>query len=68
MQAPEPARRRGFVLDGRGEPGHNLTKLTTLGGDEPTIGDISILIDYLFIGGPYDPVYNPTGIQLPDCL
>jgi hypothetical protein len=43
------------------------------GGQEPTcdditIGDISILVDYLFISGPYDPTENPSGLTLPDCL
>jgi len=36
--------------------------------DDLTIGDISILIDYLFIHGAYDPVSNPSGVQLPECL
>jgi len=29
---------------------------------EITIGDVSIMVDYLFISGPYDPVYNPSGV------
>ena len=28
---------------------------------EVTLGDISIMIDYLFISGPYDPINNPSG-------
>jgi len=35
--------------------------------DDFTITDISLLIEYLYIKGPYDPVYNPAGAQLPDC-
>jgi hypothetical protein len=32
--------------------------------DDITVGDISTLIDYLFIHGVYDPATNPEGIQL----
>ena len=33
-----------------------------------TIGDISILIDYLFVSLPYDSLSNPGGVRLPECL
>jgi len=36
--------------------------------DDISIGDLSILIDYLFVSGAYDPVGNPNGRVLPDCL
>jgi len=36
--------------------------------DDLTIGDISILISYLFIRGPYDVMSNPDGTVLPECL
>jgi len=42
------------------------------GGTNPTveditITDISMLIDYLYIHGPHDPVHNPDGVVLPPC-
>jgi len=36
--------------------------------DDITISDASILVDYLYVGGPYDPVFNPEGVQLNACL
>jgi len=36
--------------------------------DDFTITDINLLIEYLYIKGPYDPDFNPTGAQLFDCL
>jgi len=36
--------------------------------DDFTITDINLLIEYLYIKGPYDPLYNPTGSELAPCL
>ena len=36
--------------------------------DDFTINDINLLIDYLYIRGPYDPEFNPDGAVLNDCL
>jgi len=33
-----------------------------------TIADINLLIEYLYIKGPYDPDFNPGGAALNDCL
>jgi len=36
--------------------------------DDFTITDINLLIEYLYIKGPYDPNFNPGGLQLHDCF
>jgi len=36
--------------------------------DDFTITDINLLIEYLYIKGPYDPDFNPGGATLYDCL
>jgi len=54
-------------------PISNIADINQSGNAEPmiddiTIGDISNLIDYMFIHGACDPVTNPSGVQLPECL
>ena len=36
--------------------------------EDVTIMDINVLIEYLYILGPYDPDSNPAGARLLDCL
>ena len=42
--------------------------LTPMYPNDFTIMDINLLIEYLYIKGPYDPIYNPSGAILNDCI
>jgi len=42
--------------------------MTPVYPDDFTITDINLLIEYLYIKGPYDPDFNPTGAQLLECF